>query len=267
MLSISCPGPEIVPDEEQAQLCRDANEFARDIRDKYPDRYGFFAMVPSLMDTAAALEEIRYAFDVLGADGVTLYTRYGKGNNYLGHPNFAPVWEELHRREAVVFVHPTDPIDANNKVNEKLLQPILDFPHETTRTAVDLIMTDSVRKYSRCKIILSHGGGSLPYLAARPAMLLHDTGLTNMTSEYFLESARMFYYDTALTDPNLVLPFLLKFASADHILFGTDVPYAPDVTVKRLSRDLDEVPLSRRDRDKIEFGTALKLFPRLAHLR
>lgn len=267
ILSISCPGPEIVPRAEQAKLCRESNEFARAVRDRYPDQYGFFAMVPSLMDTAAALSEIQYAFDVLKADGVTLYTRYGQGNHYLGHPLFAPIWAELHRREAVVFVHPTDPTDTGNKVNEKLLQPIVDFPHETTRTAVDLIMTDAVRRYSRCKIILSHAGGSLPYLAARPAMLLQDTGLTNMTSEYFMESARMFYYDTALTDTELVLPFLVKFASADHILFGSDVPYAPEKTVARLGKGMDaaEEALGRRDMDKIEFGTALKLFPRLVH--
>lgn len=220
-------------------------------------------MIPSLFNTQDALEEIRYAFDELGADGVGLYTRYGKGNAYLGHPDFAPVWEELNRRSAVVFIHPTDPVDSTNKANEKLLQPIMDFPHETTRTAVDLIMTDAVRKYSNCKIILSHGGGTLPYLAARPAMLLQDTGLVNMTMDYFLESARMFYYDTALTDPNLMLPFLMAFVPTDRILYGTDVPYAPDVTVKRLGQDLDRAKLSRADRDQIEFGTAMKLFPRL----
>ncbi|RMZ85156.1 hypothetical protein DV738_g208, partial [Chaetothyriales sp. CBS 135597] len=220
--------------------------------------------VPDIVDnTDAALEEIRYALDELHADGVTLFTRYGDGNYYLGHPKIRPIWEELDRRGAVVFVHPTHPVDTN-LVSKILPQPMIDYPHETTRTAVDLITTDSLRKFQRCKIILSHGGGNLPYLARRPAIMLNDLGLTDMTPEHFIENARLFYYDLALVDSTFALPLLLKFALPDHILFGSDFPYAPEATVREFSREVGEAELSKQEHEKINRGNALKLFPRLS---
>ncbi|KAE8360696.1 hypothetical protein BDV27DRAFT_134078 [Aspergillus caelatus] len=265
ILSVTAPGAGILKGAESARLARGCNEFGRDLREKYPKNYGFFAALPDILDTEAALEEIRYAFDELQADGVTLFTRYGNGNYYLGHPAIQPIWEELDRRAAVVFVHPTHPIDTN-LVNKMLPQPMIDYPHETTRTAVDLITTDTVRKYSHCKIILSHGGGNLPYLARRPAIMLKDLGLSDMTPEHFIENARMFYFDLALTDSSFALPLLEKFALPDHILFGSDFPYAPEATVRRFSKELDEAKLSKQDAENIDRGNALKLFPRLSCL-
>lgn len=209
------------------------------------------------------MEEIRYAFDELQADGVTLFTRYGDANYYLGHPKIQRIWQELDQRAAVVFIHPTHPVDTN-LVNRMLPQPMIDYPHETTRTAVDLITTDTVRKYSHCKIILSHGGGNLPWLARRPAIMLKDLGLSDMTPEHFVENARMFYFDLALTDSTFALPLLQKFASPDHILFGSDFPYAPAATVRRFSKELSEAELSKQEEEKVNRENALKLFPRLS---
>jgi predicted TIM-barrel fold metal-dependent hydrolase len=97
----------------------------------------------------------------LKADGVTLFTRYGDGNYYLGHEKFKPIWDELDKRAAVVFIHPTHPVDIT-PVNKLLAQPIIDYPHETTRTAVDLIVSDTIRTHRNVKIILSHAGGTHP---------------------------------------------------------------------------------------------------------
>ncbi|XWX00553.1 hypothetical protein V2A60_008573 [Cordyceps javanica] len=264
ILSVTAPGAGILKGAKAARLARECNEYAKDIKDKFPDRYGFFAALPDILDTAAALEEIRYAFDELQADGVTLFTRYGDANYYLGHTDIRPIWEELDRRAAVVFVHPTHAVDTN-PVNKMLPQPVIDYPHETTRTAVDLITTDTVRKYKRCKIILSHGGGSLPYIAMRPAVAMADAGISPMTSEQFLENARLFYYDMALTDSSLALPLLQRFVSADHILYGSDFPYAPVASTKFFTKDLAEADvLNREELEKINFRNALGLFPRLS---
>lgn len=260
---MTAPGAGILKGAESARLARGCNEFGKALRLKYPKNYGFFAALPDILDTQAALEEIHYAFDELQADGVTLFTRYGNANYYLGHPDIRPIWEELNRRSAVVFVHPTHPVDTN-LVNKMLPQPMIDYPHETTRSAVDLITTDTVRTFNKCKIILSHGGGNLPYLAWRPAVMLKDLGLSNMTPEHFIENARMFYFDLALTDSSFALPLLQKFAPPDHILFGSDFPYAPDATIRRFSKELEGANLSKEDAEGISRGNALKLLPRLA---
>lgn len=82
------------------------------------------------------LLKIAYALDTLGADGVTVFTRYGEGHTYLGNPSLEPIWAELNRRKCVVFVHPTHPVDTT-MVNRQLPQPAIDYPHETTRTAME----------------------------------------------------------------------------------------------------------------------------------
>ncbi|THW67236.1 amidohydrolase family protein [Aureobasidium pullulans] len=147
ILSLTALGACILEGQKSFDLARRCNEYCSELRDKSPRRWGFFAALPSLLNTKAALAELAYALDVLHADGVTLFTRYGTGNTYL-----------------VVFVHPTYPVDTT-KVNESMPQPLIDYPHETTRTATDIAGTR--RKYPGCKVILSHAGGALPYLIER----------------------------------------------------------------------------------------------------
>lgn len=75
ILSLTAPGPCLIDGQPSRDLARSANEYAAKLRDEQPARYGFFASLPSLLDTAGALEEINYALKVLNADGVILFTR------------------------------------------------------------------------------------------------------------------------------------------------------------------------------------------------
>lgn len=151
ILSLTAPGCTIAHGADAAAtLARQVNESAASIRDADPARFGFFATFPPILDdVAAALAEMAYALHELRADGVTLYTRYGTGNTYLGDAALAPIWAELNRRAAVVFIHPTGLADTH-LVNASLPQPVIDYPHETGRAAVDLIMSGTVREHSRC---------------------------------------------------------------------------------------------------------------------
>ncbi|KAF2999435.1 hypothetical protein E8E13_007638 [Curvularia kusanoi] len=228
VLSVTAPGPVIKKDyAAAAQLARQCNEAAATIKRAYPQSYGFFASVPSLFDTERAIEELSYALDKLHADGVTLFTRYGEGNNYLGHDSFEPIWAELSRRKTLVFIHPTHPQDTG-LINSLLPQPMFDYPHETGRTAMDLITSGRLRQYPGCRIILSHAGGTLPYLIHRAAAMLpcmpHGCGRTR---EELLEEAREFYFDTALSSGGPTFKALTEFAKPGHILFGSDFPNAP----------------------------------------
>ncbi|KAF2035085.1 hypothetical protein EK21DRAFT_84722 [Setomelanomma holmii] len=99
--------------------------------------FGFFANLPSLLDTSAALAALTYALDTLHTDGVVLFMRYGDANACLGHPSIEPIWAELHRRKAVGSIRPTHPVDTHS-VNERMPQPVIDYPHETTRAAMDI---------------------------------------------------------------------------------------------------------------------------------
>lgn len=268
ILSLTAPGVEVLSGDAQLKLARNVNEYSAALRDSNPSSFGFFAALPSLLNTKAALAEIAYALDVLKADGLTFFTRYGDGNCYLGHSQFKAIWEEVNRRKAVIFVHPTHPIDTN-LVHETLPQPVLDYPHETTRAAMDMIMSGTKRAYPDCKVILSHAGGTMPYLLTRAAQLI--PGLppkfnVQLSMEEIQVDAKSFYVDLALSTSANILDTLLKHFPTDRILFGSDTPYAHDGAVIAFSRMLDEYPLSEEVRRKFAFENAQKLFPRLKGL-
>ena len=264
ILSVTAPGTSILQGAPAAALARAINEEAAAIRKADPESFGFFAALPPVEDHAdAAVAEIEHALDVLGAEGVTLYTRYGPGVRYLGHEVLRPVWAALDARKAVVFVHPTHAADTR-LVSASLPQPIIDYPHETTRTAVDIITAGVVRDYPNVKIILSHAGGSLPYLATRAAHLLADAGLTKLSAEEFLKDAKSFYFDTALSGNDLSLPLLLDFAPPGHVLFGSDFPYAPTPTINTHTVAGKKVLEEWKDQKAADLAAnALQLLPQL----
>ncbi|TGO07512.1 hypothetical protein BTUL_0270g00120 [Botrytis tulipae] len=262
ILSLTAPGVQIVPLEEQAKFARSVNETAANLRDENP-RVGFFAAVPSLHETTAAIEEIAYALDVLKADGITLFTRYGNGHYYLGHKLFRPIWEELNRRKAVVFIHPTHSLNTDIW-NPILPQPVIDYPHETARTAFDMISTNTKRDFPDCKVILSHAGGTLPLLLLRASSVIGMTSRGSKSAESVMEDAESFYYDLALSSSSHVLDTLLNHIPHDHILYGSDFPYAPAVVGEMFTKLLDEYKLSDETRELIYYKNAHKLFPRLA---
>lgn len=255
----------ILEGEASRELTRKVNEVAATFRDQNPRKYGFFAALPSLLDKEGALAEIAYALDVLKADGVALFTRYGPGNHYLGHQEFTEMWAELNRRHAVVHIHPTK-CHNSTLVSPALPLPILDYPHETTRTAVDMILSNTKRNNPNCKVILSHAGGTLPYLITRVAgLVLSETfAKTPKTPQEILKDAKTFYYDLALSSSHAVLKMLLDFVPHDHILYGSDFPYSGSPPVLAFTADLESFPISQELRDMIYFGNAHALLPRLA---
>lgn len=263
ILSLTAPGATILSGKAASELCRKINLKAAELCNQYPSKFGFFAALPPLVDNLeAALEEITYSLDTLKADGVTLYTRYGHDNHYLGHADFKPLWDELDKRGTVVFVHPTHLVDTN-LISPALPQPMIDYPHETTRAVVDLLLSNTVRDHPNVKIILSHAGGTLPYLATRAAHLTFDTCLSQKDPEEFLDEARSFYYDLALSGNPWTLDFILKFAKPGHVLYGSDFPYAPTKTINTHVKMLEVFEMDKETEYGVSRGAAESLFPRL----
>ena len=258
VLSLSAPGAAIAQTQEGARkLARKANDYCAQIRDRKPGRFGFFGAVPNLLDTIGTIAEITYVLDVLKADGITLFSRYGDGNYYLGHKSFLPVWEELNKRRAVVFVHPTHAVDTS-KVNSRLHGPGIDYPHETTRTAVDMIMSRTLQRYPDVKVILSHAGGNLPWIFPRLAMAVRGVTVKPggaISYDEWTKGLRHFYYDLALSSSQQSLDLLLKIIPHDHILYGKQSPlsypsssFSSPVTVVTICFSIDRCRRAKHGR-------------------
>ncbi|CAF2074736.1 unnamed protein product [Rotaria magnacalcarata] len=225
-VSITAPGTKIYEGntEKGRNFARKLNEFSSNLVQQDPAKFGFFASLPSLIDIEGAIAEIDYAHSILKADGFILFTSYDY-DKYLGHSSFRPVWTKLNDINSVIFIHPSEA--PTTIVNRYMPQPFVDYPHETTRTAADIVLSGTRAAFPNLKIILSHAGGTLPFLGKR----LAGAGLIRslkcpLGPRQILSDLRSFYFDTALSSSVPQLKALLEFADPSKILFGSDVPYA-----------------------------------------
>ncbi len=261
VVALSTPGVHTGDGAKARALARRCNEFSAELLRSRPDRFGGFACLP-LPDVDASLEEVSYALDVLGLDGFVLFTN--SNGVYLGDAVLEPVFEELERREAVVFVHPNPSPDA---VAHSLGLPdnLLDFPTDTNRAVAQMHYTNRFARTPNVKYLFSHAGGSIPYLAARFA-IIDEMGFI-AGAEQRGTAADMFrrmYWDTALSASDPVLRMLRDVAGINQVLFGTDFPYQRrDLAVKSRQQVLQSSALDDLERGAILGGNASRLIPRL----
>ena len=236
-------------------IARRVNDYTAEVVREHRQRFGFFATLP-LPDIDGSLEELTYTFDTLKADGVIVLSNYD--DQYPAAVAFEPLWQELDRRAAVVFIHPTFPAIRELKLTRA---PIVDFPFDTTRTAVNLVLSGVLSRYPAIKFILSHAGGFLPYAVDRFASMASEDSGNKVSSEEFLAIFRRFYFDTALSSSTFTLSCLTIFAERSHILYGSDFPYVP--TDEHYTPNLDSsMVLTQQSKAAIARDNAEVLFPR-----
>ncbi|KAG9218960.1 hypothetical protein CCMSSC00406_0001370 [Pleurotus cornucopiae] len=254
-----------LPGLENRSITRNHNIQAAATCAAYPSRFGFFAALPLLYDVLGALAEIDYALDELKADGISLSSSYGEGQDakYVGDQRFEPIWKELDRRHAVVFLHGCQTPSSTPYPHEHLGLPITEVPNETFKAASHLVVTGMKRKYPNVKIILAHLGGSTPWLAPRVAVLSTHMGCP-LTPSQILDDFKSFYFDTALSAYDTNLTAMLKFVKPDRLLFGTDCPAVSPQMSKWYTDNLESFYANDpHSLHAIMAGNALRLFPRL----
>jgi 6-methylsalicylate decarboxylase len=231
MLSQTAPGVWFGDVDEARRIAREMNEYAAaKMVGAYKGRFGLFALLP-LPDVEGSLREIEYAFDMLKADGVGLLTSYG--DKWLGDAAFAPVFNELNRRKAVVYTHPLEATCCRNLVGGVTPQT-LEYPTDTTRTLMSLVASDTATRCPDIKFIFSHAGGTLVSIAGRflgNAVTAENLARPAETNSR-LYHVRRFYYDTAGSANPVQMQSLKLLVPTSQIVFGTDFPFAnPSATV------------------------------------
>jgi predicted TIM-barrel fold metal-dependent hydrolase len=273
MLSIS-QGVEMASAEQTASLCRECNDYGAKLVTDKPVRFGLFASLP-LPAVDTSLKEIEYALDHLHADGIGLMSHYGDGL-YIGQPEFTPILAELNRRKAVVFVHPKDPfyqIRGSGSPPNPIRFPgggIGELPFDTTRAIQSLMATDVTGRFPDIKFIFPHGGGVIPFLASRVALLGSRTkGFAAGSYDKVTKALATFYYDLTNTIEPPCIAAVKAIAPTSRLLFGTDVPYGdgprehPGLFVGMMLDQLPRVGFKSAELTAIARGNGEVLFPRL----
>jgi predicted TIM-barrel fold metal-dependent hydrolase len=258
--SISCPGVYFGDLAFARDLARRCNEISARLVSDHPDRFGAFAVLP-LPDVEAALLELEYALDTLKLDGVTLLASVG--DQYLGDPEFDPLFAELNRRKAVVFVHPAVPPGSGAA---KLILPpsLLEFTFDTTRTVANLLYSGTLERCPDIRFIFSHAGGAVPFLAWRISLGEWLPGMSERVPRGPITYLKGLRYDTALSTARFALRSLQELADPSRILFGSDYPFLPEPLVAINIADLEGYDgFDNETRTAIGRDNALTLFPRL----
>ncbi|HEX7733826.1 MAG TPA: amidohydrolase family protein [Ktedonobacteraceae bacterium] len=290
VLSLSSPGLCFGNAAKEREIARALNEFAAESVTRWPQRLGFFATLP-LPDVEAALAEIAYALDTLHADGIGLLSNYQ--GIYPGDARFDPIFAELDRRQAVAFLHPTVFTGSEIPSTKNAGSPVptiptfmLEFVFDTTRAVANLVISGTLTKYPRLRIILSHAGGTLPFVAQRivsGAIIASvrpqgDLGQLTLPREQIaalrqeladniLGQLSSLYFDTALSTNSNAFSSLRHLVPVSHILLGTDYPFASEIEAGSTVTKLATLPdLNKQELEEIEGINASKLFPRLSSL-
>jgi 6-methylsalicylate decarboxylase len=256
ILSLSPPGPRMLDREGNRKLGRICNDYGAQMARDYPGRFGLFAPMP-MPDVEGTLREIAYALDVLKADGIELMTSYG--NTWLGHPDYDPIFEELNRRKALVYVHPlASPCSMD--LMAWVPDALIEYPHDTSRAILSLLFSGTLAKRPDIRFIFSHAGGTIPFLSGRVLHSGSNRALLERVPKGVDYELQKLHYDIALAAFKPTLAALFAYIPVSQVLLGSDFPFS---SIGLSLKGLDEANLPQETLDAIYGINAARLMPRL----
>ena len=258
VLSLIQPGAVTNEVEKGRKIARLSNEYGAQLARDHKGRFASFATLP-LLDTEGALKEISYALDTLKAEGIGLMTSYQ--DKYLGDASFAPIWEELNRRKAVIYTHPLSP-DCCRNVKTEVPPAVVEYATDTTRAIASLVFSGTAARYPDIRWIFSHSGGTMPFLLSR--FTRHELDMKEKAKERvpkgLMYELKKFHYDTAQGNHAGALAALVKIVTPSQVLYGTDFPFRDGAEE---IEGLAAFRFNPGDLRAIERENALKLLPTL----
>jgi 6-methylsalicylate decarboxylase len=258
VMSLIQPSAVTADVEKGRRIARASNEYGAQLVRDHKGRFASFATVP-LLDTEGSLKEIAYSLDTLKADGIGLMTSYQ--DKYLGDASFAPVWEELNRRKAVVYTHPLSP-DCCRNIKSEVPPAVVEYSTDTTRTIASLVFSGTASRNPDIHWIFSHSGGTMPFLLSR--FVRHEIDMKEKAAKAMpkglMYELKKFHYDTAQGNHPGALAALMKIVAPSQVLFGTDFPFRDGAEE---IQGLAAFQFQPDDLRAIERDNALKLLPTL----
>ena len=234
---------------------RRGNDFGAELVQKYPKRFGQMAGVP-LPDVEGSLREIEYACDTLKVDAIAIYSNDNQGR-WPGDPYFEPMWQELNRRNAIVYMHPLAPPCCSN-LKYGPAASMVEYDFDVTRGVASIVVNGVMFRYPNIRFITVHSGGTVPMLAGRMKDRVPNEAQKYLPNGLYAE-LRKWYYDIAHASFPWPMAAMRAFMPESHILFGTD--YSPE-PIESTVNELPGLMLPKELEQKILRGNAELLFPK-----
>jgi predicted TIM-barrel fold metal-dependent hydrolase len=270
VLTIASPPVEnVVGPKDAVELAKIANDEMAELVSKYPDRFISAIGCLPLNDMDASLKEIDRVINDLKFSGIQVFTDIN--GKPIDSPEFMPLYEKMQYYDLPIWLHPRRerivPDYPTENSSKYAVYVMLGWPYETTVAMARLVFSGVFEKYPNLKIVTHHCGGMVPYFEQRIAAHRDFSinrvrraqwpHLTKRPLDYF----RMYYNDTAIwSTPALMCAY--AFCGAEHMLFGTDMPYDSQIghrSVRDTIRSIKEMGIPDSDKEKIFFNNARKL--------
>jgi 6-methylsalicylate decarboxylase len=217
----ACPQLLNGPDgQKAARAARFVNDQYTELAGRQPGRFRAFAALP-LPHVDESIAELRRALDELGMAGIAMTTTVD--GRALVEPGFEPIFAELNRRDAVLYLHPAGNNACSPLIGDYHLTWMVGAPVEDTISVMHLITHGIPVRYPNIKIINSHLGGALPMLLQRADDQYRWEAPD--TPEPPSVAARRMWYDTVGHGHVPALRCAIDSFGADRLLLGTDFPY------------------------------------------
>jgi aminocarboxymuconate-semialdehyde decarboxylase len=225
-VQVVSPMPELLshwfPADDADALSDHVNRTIAKLCAAHPQSFVGIGMAP-VQDPALAARRLA-GIRALGLCGVEIGTHIN--DVALGDPRMHEFYAAAEEADLAIMIHPLHPSGLERMAGRPELAAVAAFPLETALAATSLLTHGITERFPKLRILLSHGGGALPWILPR---LKHAHSLGPPLQELFArdpaEMARAFYYDTILYD-RPALRFLAESVGSDHIVVGSDYPFS-----------------------------------------
>jgi aminocarboxymuconate-semialdehyde decarboxylase len=223
---LSLGNPWLEPFEPTASLAaaRRLNEDFSTLRRRTAGRILGMGALPGhdVADAVTVLEEVAATSDLFGVVSGTHFV-----GRSLDDVALEPIWSALERTGVPVLIHPHHgaAMDLLGGFGHAL--PVsVGFPLETTIAVARLVLAGVLHRHPGVRIVASHGGGTIPYLAGRlDAGWRSDPTLAERSPTAPGEVLDRLFLDAVLYHPR-ALQAAADLVGVRHLAFGTDHPFS-----------------------------------------
>ncbi len=256
--------------QEASDLAQRVNDEIAELVYKYPERFAAGTAILPMNDIDLALKELDRAVNDLKFKGVIL--RIPINGKPVDRPEFMPLYEKMCQYNLPILWHPEGRRDrpdyADEKESKYFIWHLWGLVVETTLSMTRMVFSGVMEQFPKLKIITHHCGAMVPYFAGRIVNHYNQAemrynwkfkeGLTEPHINYF----RRFYNDTAILGNTPALMCAHAFCGADHLLFGTDFPFDPEIGAygtRQTVEAIEEMTIPDAEKRKIFADNARQL--------